>query len=99
MLTGPTMECDEPLIVSYGREHITEYRVEEFEQALERAFVAHRADFVLLDDNIRGRKFVAASTAWAIDEGLLYCDRTEDDGQSVVSSFRMTDKGRKLWKR
>jgi len=83
----------EPAIVSYGRQFLDAYSVQEFKDSLIRAFKDGRADFIALDSNPRGRKFLSACAAWAIDEGLLYNDHNEDDTQQIVSSFRLTKKG------
>ena len=83
-----------PAIVRYGRALIDYYTEPEYRAALRRAFGDHGADFITLDDNPRGQKFLAACVAWAMSVGILFCSATADDGQSVVSSFRLTDKGR-----
>jgi len=85
----------EPEIVVYGRQFIDTYTAQEYEDSFIRAFRDHQADFIVLDDNPRGQRFLAASIAWAMSEGLLYNDRNSDDGQMVVSSFRLTEKGKK----
>ena len=85
----------EPAIVSYGRQFVASYSVQEYKDSLVRAFKNNLADFVVLDSNPRGQKFLSAGIAWAIDEGLLYNDRNEDDSQQIVSSFRLTEKGKK----
>lgn len=85
----------DPAIVSYGRNFIGDYSVQEFKDSLTRAFKEKRADFIVLDSNRSGQKFLAAAVAWAVDGGLLYNDRNADDTQQVVSSFRLTKKGKK----
>lgn len=61
---------DEPEIVSYGRSLVDNYpNKEDFKASLVRAFRERRADFIILDDNMRGQKFLAACVAWAIDLG------------------------------
>lgn len=85
---------DEPAIITYGRGLVGSYHVAEYRASLRRAFFERGADFITLDSNPRGQRFLAASAAWAIDNGLLFCARTDDDGQSQVSAFRLTDKGR-----
>ena len=85
----------EPEIISYGRNFIDNYSAEEFEASLVRAFKEKQADFIVLDNNYRGQKFLAACAAWTIDKGWLYNDRNQDDGQNKVSSFRLTKVGRK----
>lgn len=91
---------DEPEIIGYGREcYITRYRPEiyapEFKASLNRAFVSGRADFIILDSNMRGQGFLAACAAWAIDQKWLYNDRNQDNGQCKVSSFRLTEAGKR----
>ena len=88
---------DELAIVSYGRQFLNNYPVQEYKDALIRAFRNNRADYIVLEDNPSGQKFLAAGVAWAIDEGLLYNynDRNRNNTQQVVSSFRLTEKGRK----
>lgn len=85
----------EPAIVNYGRSFVNDYSADEFKASLVRAFKEKRADFVVLDDNPHNQKFLAACTAWALDQGWLYNDRNKDDGQCVVSSFRLTETGKK----
>jgi hypothetical protein len=84
----------EPAIVSWGRMSVADYDDEEYLLALRHAFVGMHADYIALDSNRTRKRFLAASVAWAIDEGLLYCDTEVDEGQTFVSSFRLTDKGR-----
>ena len=85
----------EPAIVGYGRQFIEDFSVQEYKDSFIRSFRDRRANCVFLDDNPRGQKFVAAAIAWALDERLLFNDRNADDGQQVVSSFRLTKKGKK----
>jgi len=89
------MAGEEPAIVSVGRSFIGDYSPKEFKDSLDRAFNVGGADFITLDSNLRGQKFLAACGAWGLDEGLLYNDSNQDDGQQVVSSFRLTKKGKK----
>jgi hypothetical protein len=85
----------EPEIVAYGRSLVEHFAVKEYRESLKRAFFSeHGADFITLDSNPRGQRFLAACTAWAIDAGLLRHDHSVDDGQSKVSSFRLTERGR-----
>ncbi len=84
----------EPVIISYGRTFITEYAEEEYRECLVRAFRENRADYITLDSNRRGQKFLAAGAAWAIDRGLLVNDKNQDDSQTITSSFRLTTKGK-----
>lgn len=86
---------EEPAIVSFGRQFLGDYSFQEYKDSLTRAFKAGQADFIVLDSNPRGQKFLAACAAWAVNEGLLYNDRNEDDTQQIVSSFRLTEKGKK----
>lgn len=85
----------DPAIVSYGRNFVNHYSVEEYRESFVRAFKDNRADFIVLDSNPRGNKFLATAAAWAIDEKLLYNDRTVDDIQETICLFRLTKKGRK----
>lgn len=85
----------EPEIISFGRNLINNYSTEEFRASLIRAFKDKKADFIVLDSNISGQKFLAACAAWAVDHGWLYNDKNQSDEQCKVSSFRLTDKGRK----
>lgn len=85
-----------PAIVNYGRRFIDNYNHEDFRVALERAFKERGASFVVLDSNSREQKFLAACVAWAINEGLVWNDSNQDfGGQGEVSSFRLTEAGRK----
>jgi hypothetical protein len=84
----------EPAIVAYGRSAMPEYADSAFLDALRRAFVWNAADFITLDSNSRGQRFLAAGVAWALDNGLIFHDRTGSDGQSEVSAFRLTDAGK-----
>ena len=85
----------EPAIIGYGRRFISDYTEEELKASLIRAFKDGRADYIVLDDNMHGQKFLAADAAWAIDRGWLYNDRNHDDEQCAVSSFRLTEAGKK----
>ncbi len=85
----------EPEIIAYGRQFVKDYTEQEFKDSLTRAFKQNRAGYVILDDNPREQKFLAACAAWAIDQGWLYNDRNEDDDQCKVSSFRLTEDGKK----
>lgn len=85
----------EPAIIEWGRQNKSEYGVNEYIESLTRAFKEKRASYVVLDDNMRGQKFLAACTAWAIDHGWLYCDKTQSDSQETVSTFRLTEAGKK----
>jgi len=85
---------DEPEIVTYGRKHIRDFSPNEFKTSLTRAFKDRKADCIILDSNTRNQKFRAACAAWAIDKGWLYNDANVDDGQSKVSSFRLTEIGK-----
>lgn len=85
----------EPLIVSFGRQFLDDYAPTEFRDALKRAFTSWpRADFIVLDNNMRGQRFLAACAAWAIDRGLLFWAETAEDDQCAVSTFRLTVDGK-----
>ncbi len=86
---------EEPEIVAYGRMFVKDYCEKEFQASLIRTFKEDKADFIALDDNMRGNKFRATCVAWAMDKGLLYNDRNEGNGQCKVSSFRLTEAGKK----
>ncbi len=85
----------EPRIIGYGRGLMHNYPEADLKAALVRAFRDRGADYIVLDSNPRGQRFVAASAAWGIDAGLLYHHHSSDDGQQVVSAFRLTEKGTK----
>lgn len=85
----------EPEIIGFGRTFINSYSAREFKDSLIRAFRNRRADSIVLDDNMRGQKFLAACAAWAIDRGWLYNDCNQSDEQCKVSSFRLTRAGKK----
>jgi hypothetical protein len=88
--------ADDPAIIQYGRTLVPNYSSIEYIECLIRAFKTNNANFITLDSHPINQRFVSACAAWAIDGGLLYNDRNEDDGQSVVSSFRLTDKGKEV---
>ena len=88
---------NEPTIIGYGRSFVGAYTPAEYEEALRSAFVRGGANFIVLDSNPHGQRFLAAGAAWAIDKGWLYCDRTNEDdrdAQTIVASFRLTPAGR-----
>lgn len=89
----------EPNIIGFGRAHIHDYTEKEFRDSLFRAFRQDPKASIILDDNMSGQKFLATSVAWAIDQGLLYnsenCPDDPDYPQQIVSSFRLTEKGKK----
>ncbi len=88
------VEKTEPVIVSWGRQYIGDYSEDEFRGSLIRAFKDNRAGRIFLDSNPQGQRYQAASIAWAIDQGLLYNDQNDNDGQQEVSSFRLTTLGK-----
>jgi len=87
---------NEPAIVSYGRQHLDAYPVQEYRASLIRAFRDKQADFITLDSFPHGQRFLAASVAWGMDNGLLRNDSNQGDEQDIVSSFRLTVKGLSL---
>ena len=87
---------EEPAIVAWGRSNIGDYKKQEFCDSLTRAFRDDGgADFIILDSNMSNQRFRAACVAWAIDNDLLYNDRNDDEGQQIVSSFRLTEEGKR----
>ena len=87
---------EEPAIIAYGRGCVSEYAEQEYIDCLRRAFGSPgHADFIVLDSNPRGQKFVAAGAAWAITKGWLYCDRCQTGDQEQVATFRLTPLGKK----
>lgn len=66
-------------LMDWAAQHIDDEPPNEYEDALRRAFVDNRADFITLDSNPRGQKFLAASTLYAIRHGWLYCDQATGD--------------------
>ncbi len=89
------MTRTEPLILHFGRSNAAAYTVAEYQDSLYRAFIDSRADFIVLDSFMTGQKFRAAAVAWAVDNGLLYCSDIEDEGQSEIYAFRLTEAGRR----
>jgi len=87
------MTADSPAIIAFGRRFIAAYPVDEYEDALRRAFGADPTGFVFLDSFPYRQRFLAACAAWAIDQGFLCVDRIDDDGQSEVCSLRLTEAG------
>lgn len=90
---------NEPAIIAFGRYHVADYTPAEYLDSLRSAFARGGADFITLDSNMTGQRFLAAATAWALDKGILFNDRNSDDdglgdAQTIVSSFRLTPAGR-----
>jgi len=85
-----------PAIVNWGGQFINDYPEDEFRSFLIRAFKDGKANFVILDSDPHGQKFRAAGIAWAMNAGLVYNDNNLDDGQQVVSSFRLTELGERI---
>ena len=85
------------LILNFGRycQTIIHEPESEYRDSFVRAFKEKRADYIIIDSNMNGNRFRAASIAWAVEQGLLYCDRESDGDQETVWSFRLTEKGRK----
>jgi hypothetical protein len=86
---------EEPVIIGYGRQFVGEYQEGEFLESFRRAF-AEKPDGTIILDSIRaGQKFLAASAAWAVDQGLLeHCETDDSDEQCTVYSFRLTEAGK-----
>lgn len=70
------------MIIAYGRMPVADDPESEYIECLRRAFCYRKSDFIVLDSNMRGQKFVAARAAWAIDKGWLYHSSTRGDEQS-----------------
>ena len=93
--TNKETEMSEPAIVGFGRSLVKNYSAKEFKASLVRAFKDGGADFIVLDSNVNGQKFRAACVAWALDKKWLHNDQNQDGEQETVSSFRLTDAGKK----
>ena len=82
--------------VAWGRAYVKDYTEQEFLDCLWRAFIRDHADFIILDSNPHGQRFVAAATAWALSKSILYCDRDQQGDQERVATFRLTPDGREI---
>ena len=69
-----------------------DYSKDELEGALKRAFVDHRADFVIIDS--RRQQFLIASAQLGKDNGWLFEEFVQYDEQSSALHYRLTDKGK-----
>lgn len=88
------IDSSEPGIIQFGRQHVGDYAWEEYVVALFKAFVIGKADFIILPENMNGQRFLAASAAWALDNGYLRVSEVDDaDIQSVSTTFRLTELG------
>lgn len=67
----------------------------EFEAALRKAFVAHRADFIFIDS--RRMAFQLASASYGVERGWLRCRVHNEDEQSTWYEYRLTPQGRKYF--
>lgn len=66
-----------------------------YEASLWRAFIRDGADYIVLDSNWRGQRFLAAGVAWGVDNEILFHASTDDsDEQCEVYAFRLTEHGR-----
>lgn len=72
---------------------MSDYAESELEGALRRAFVDHRADFIVIDS--RKQVFQIASADLGINRGWLKGEWHEEDEQSTALVCRLTPKGRK----
>lgn len=96
VITDQEPTVTEPAIVAYGRHNIREFTEDEYRDSLKGAFADNNASFITLDSNMRGQRFLAAAVAWGIDHELLTTEFTDgSDEQCEVSSFRLTDAGKK----
>jgi hypothetical protein len=64
----------------------------EYEAALRRAFVEHRADFIVLSSH--RDQFRIESANYGVDQGWINGEWDELDEQNTVWIGRLTDKGR-----
>lgn len=86
---------EEPTIITWGRDHIEKYSTEEMLAAVRRGFEGRGEDaYFVLDSFPHGQRFLAAAAALAIDKGLLYCSDEQDEGQSTIWAFKLTELGR-----
>ncbi len=69
-----------------------EYKEAELEAAIKRAFVDHRADFVIIDSH-RDR-FLIASAQLGVNKGWLSEKFVEIDEQSSQLQYRLTSEGK-----
>lgn len=88
------MTAEEPVVVTYGRLCIGEYPIQEYIASLQRAFIERRAEFIFVDSNPHGQRFLYACVAWAMDNDIVWHDASVDDSQSISYSFRLTESGR-----
>lgn len=65
----------------------------EYESSLRRAFVDHRADYIVLTS--RRQQFQAEAMNYGIEQGWLKGKWDERDEQSTAFVCRLTPKGRK----
>lgn len=84
-----------PIVIIYGRRYIHEYGIQEYIASLKRSFIDCGADFIVLDSNARGQKFLYACASWAMEQNIIHNNLNIDDSQSSIYSFRLTDFGRK----
>jgi len=65
----------------------------EYEDALRRAFVYHRADYIVISS--RREKFQIESATYGIDKGWLRGEWKDSDEQATAWVCRLTDEGKK----
>ncbi len=68
------------------------YPESELEDALRRAFVNHRCDFIIIDD--RRQRFLIESAALGERKGWLAFELCDTDEQSTQWRYRLTPAGR-----
>lgn len=68
------------------------YPEAELEAALQRAFVQHRADYIVIDS--RRHQFLWEGARMGLDRGWLSCEVVEPDEQSTELRYRLTEAGR-----
>lgn len=84
----------EPAILQLGYQCVGKYADQEYIDALTRAFVRDGADYVVLDSNPHGQRFIACCAVFAIEKGWLYCDRVDTGDQEELATFRLTNAGK-----
>ncbi len=87
---------EDTAIVIYGRGHVADYEEQEFRESFDRFFRGNDKDAsIVLDSNPTQRTFLAAATAWAIDQGFFAISDVTDGGQTELTYFKLTKKGEK----
>lgn len=78
-----------------GTEHGKILQFMDYEDSLRKAFVDHRADYIVITS--RREQYQIQAANYGLDQGWLYSQMDSTDEQSSAWVLRLTDKGKEYF--